>query len=143
MLEEFIEKILLLEGKENEVLKEITEKEDTQRFLIDVLQEQLYNTGADGNGKSLGDYAPFTIAKKKRKGDPYDRITLLDTGAFYDSYFITPYLGGFIVDADDEKDDTRLFFKYGDDILKPNAETLEKIGKFYEKKIYEYIQQLL
>ena len=67
MLEDYIEKILALEGKENQILKEITEQEDTQKFLIDILQEQLYNTGADGNGKSLGDYAPFTIAKKKKK----------------------------------------------------------------------------
>ena len=68
------------------ILFEITNEKDTQDFLIDTLQDQLFTTGEDGDGVSLGNYSPITIKIKKRKGQPTDRITLKDTGAFYDSY---------------------------------------------------------
>ena len=51
------------------------------------------------------------------------------------------FKGGFIIDADGEKEDSNLFDRYGDDILKPDQETLEEIGEFYKIKIYEYIQE--
>ena len=132
-----------LEGKEDDIIQEITEEQETQDFLINLLQDQLFTTGEDGNGVSLGDYSPVTIAIKKRKGQPTDRITLKDTGEFYKSYFIVAYTGGFVVDADDLKDDgtstTRLFNQYGDDVLKPNIETIQKINEYYVEKIIEYI----
>lgn len=49
-------------------------------------QDQLYNKGIDSNNDSLGNYAPFTIREKQRKGQPSDRVTLKDTGAFYKSF---------------------------------------------------------
>jgi len=132
-----------LEGKEDDIIKEITEEQETQDFLINLLQDQLFTTGEDGNGVSLGDYSPVTIEIKKRKGQPTDRITLKDTGEFYKSYFIVAYVGGFVVDADDLKDDgtskTRLFNQYGDDVLKPNIETIQLINEYYVEKIIEYI----
>ena len=39
------------------VLEEITNKDETQKFLIDTLQDQLFATGEDGNGVSLGEYS--------------------------------------------------------------------------------------
>jgi hypothetical protein len=138
---EILENIISFEGKEDEILEEITNQSDTQEFLIKVLQDQLFETGADGNGDSLGKYSFFTIQIKKAKGQPTDRITLVDTGDFYDSYFIDAFKGGFIVDANGEKDDTNLFEKYGNDILKPDDETLEEIGEFYKAKLYEYLEK--
>ena len=138
---EFLESILALEGKEDEILEEITNQSDTQEFLIKVLQDQLFETGADGNGDSLGKYSFLTVQIKKTKGQPTDRITLVDTGDFYESYFIDAFKGGFIIDANGEKDDTNLFEKYGDDILKPDEETLEEISDFYKIKLYEYLEK--
>ena len=120
------------------VLEEITNKDETQKFLIDTLQDQLFATGEDGNGVSLGEYSPVTVRIKRAKGDPTDRITLLDTGAFYESYFITPFKGGFFIDADGKKESTNLFVRYGDDILKPNQESLILISDYYESALIEY-----
>lgn len=138
---EILENIVSFEGKGDEIIEEITNQPETQEFLIKVLQEQLFETGADGNGETLGKYSFLTVQIKRAKGQPTDRITLVDTGEFYHSYFIDAFRGGFIIDADGQKDDTNLFDKYGDDILKPDEETLEEIGEFYKIKIYEYIQE--
>lgn len=138
---EFLQNILELEGKLDEIIEEITEEKETQDFLIKVLQDQLFETGADGNGESLGKYSFFTAQIKRAKGQPTDRITLVDTGDFYESYFIDAFRGGFIIDADGEKEDSNLFDRYGDDILKPDEETLEEIAEFYEMKLYEYLEK--
>ena len=124
----------LIKSFENidEIILQITEEPETQKFLIDVIQDQLYNTGQDGNGQSLGEYSPVTVQIKRRKGDPVDRITLVDTGEFYDSWTIDPFLGGFIIDGDGQKSPSdNLFVTYGDDIQKPNDETLTLIAEYY------------
>ena len=73
------------------IIFDITKEKETQDFLIDVLQDQLFTTGEDGNGLSLGEYSPITVKIKQSKGQPTDRITLKDTGAFYNSYEIDPF----------------------------------------------------
>jgi len=135
----------LIKSFENidEIILQITEEPETQKFLIDVIQDQLYNTGQDGNGQSLGEYSPVTVQIKRRKGDPVDRITLVDTGEFYDSWTIDPFLGGFIIDGDGQKSPSdNLFVTYGDDIQKPNDETLTLIAEYYETKLFEYFTTL-
>ena len=48
-------------------------------------EEQMYlGINADGNAITP-DYAKATINYKKRTGQPYDRVTLKDSGDFYDS----------------------------------------------------------
>ena len=59
----------------DEILFQITKEQETQDFLIEVLQDQLFTTGEDGDGVSLGDYSPVTIKIKRAKGQPTDRIT--------------------------------------------------------------------
>ena len=127
----------------DQVILEITEEPETQKFLIKVIQDQLYSTGEDGDGVSLGDYSPVTVQIKRRKNQPTDRITLFDTGEFYDSWTIDPFEGGFIIDGDGQKSPSdNLFVTYGDDIQKPNDETLTLIAEFYEHKLLEYWENL-
>lgn len=141
---EFLEKFVSLEGKEDEILKTITDNEDTQKFIIQTIQDQLFNTGEDGLGNSLGTYKPFTIQYKKRKNQPFDRITLKDTGDFYSSYYVKSFLGGFIIDASRPEKDlfTNLFDRYGEDIIQPNEDSLEKIGEYYNERIIDYLESL-
>ena len=47
--------------------------------------EQLYS-GTTNKGDDIKPfYADSTIKRKRRKGQPFDRVTLKDTGDFYDS----------------------------------------------------------
>jgi len=50
-------------------------------------EEQLFGRGIDSEGNSLGEYAPFTIELKKRKGQRYDHVTLSDERDFYQGFF--------------------------------------------------------
>lgn len=52
-------------------------------------QEQLFKLGQDAKGDSLGSYAASTKRIKIRKRQPIDRVTLKDTGDFYDSITVT------------------------------------------------------
>lgn len=61
-------------------LDKIIQKND--KVFIDANKEMLYS-GIDSSGQSLGDYAPRTIEYKKKKGQPYDSITLKDEGDYY------------------------------------------------------------
>ncbi len=127
----------------DDVIFKITQEQETQKFLIESLQDQLFITGEDGNGLSLGDYSPVTVKIKRAKGQPTDRITLKDTGEFYNSYEIDPFKGGFFINADGKKKDTDLFFQYGEDILKPNEETSTLIAEYYEQRLFEYWENIL
>lgn len=52
-------------------------------------QEQLFTLGQDAKAQSLGSYAESTKRIKIRKRQPIDRVTLKDTGDFYDSITVT------------------------------------------------------
>jgi hypothetical protein len=64
----------------------VTIIETNKDKLADLQAQQLYR-GVDINEQPLtldgGGYAPFTIQEKIKKGQPYDRITWRDSGAFY------------------------------------------------------------
>ena len=62
---------------------------EAKEIALDVItDDQLFKKGIDGDGNKLPlPYAPFTISIKKALGQPTDRITLKDTGAFYDGFF--------------------------------------------------------
>lgn len=112
--------------------KEILDEElkdimlDNEDIIIGMVQEQLYNQGINGRNKFIADYAPYaprTIKNKKRKGQPYDRVTLRDTGKFYNSMKLRAVRAGFGINATDPKADD-LIEKYGSAILRLTNENL-------------------
>ena len=139
---EKLDKLISLEGKEEEIILEITEMEETQKFITETLNNQLFETGEDGDGVSLGSYANSTIEIKKRKNQPFDRVTLKDTGFFYSTYSVKPFNGGFEISADGKvSEGVDLLVKYGENILKPNIDSLILINEYYVEKIGEYIKK--
>ena len=102
--------------RSNQYLKEILNDIDAATFIIDAnANQQLYEQGVNALGVSIASYAPykpFTIAVKKQKGQPTDRVTLRDTGDFERSFHLKIGRESFIVTADDWKTD-ELMEKYG------------------------------
>lgn len=94
-------------------------------------KEQLY-AGKASDGKDIMPfYRPATIARKKKKGQPTDRVTLKDTGFFYSSLFlVTRKDGTFDIISSDVKSKW-LMQRYG-------AKILGLGGEFR----VQYIQQL-
>lgn len=86
--------------------------EQTKDQIILQQQAQLF-TGTDSDDKSIRPpYAARTITIKKRKGQPTDRVTLRDTGAFYKGIFVEVRETTFVTDSIDEKTGD-LLDKYG------------------------------
>lgn len=103
----------------NEELKYIIlENEDVIVSMI--ADSQLYEFGETGRGVRIMDYRPYapkTIKKKIRKGQPYDRVTLRDKGKFHKSFYVTAGDKGFSVLARDIKA-RYLIPRYGEAILR-------------------------
>jgi hypothetical protein len=67
-------------------------------------------------------YSDLTIELKEQKGQPSDRVTLKDTGAFWDSLTVDVNSDSFTIDATDSKTE-KLSKKYGDKIFGLTAES--------------------
>ena len=99
--------------------------EDNAEWIVDcVRNKQLYERGQNALGVSIADYQPYkplTIQLKTEKNQPTDRVTLKDTGDFYESMRVEAEQTFFEIVADDWKTE-ELKEKYGDDILGLNEE---------------------
>lgn len=85
---QFDEEIALIESWKliaTESIKEAIRKYDF--VIIDYLtNKQWFQKGQKVDGKIIKPaYSRITVSIKKRKGDPYDRVTLRDTGRLYRS----------------------------------------------------------
>lgn len=107
------------------IAKEIVR--DNDNILIDMnAQDQLFYKGVNRLGVRIDEYrpySPFTINVKIEKRQPYDRVTLKDTGEFYDSFYVETAEDRFYIKASDEKTD-RLIKRYGAEIFGLTNESL-------------------
>jgi hypothetical protein len=85
--------------------------EDTKEAIADFNAEQMFQ-GLRSDGAEINpQYSETTIAIKKEKGQPTDRVTLKDTGAFYAGIRVVVTGDNITIDSTDEKND-KLFEKY-------------------------------
>lgn len=92
-----------------------------------IAEEQLYEYGIEGRGIEIASYRPYalrTIKKKQRKGQPYNRVTLRDTGEFHRSLKVVFDDNGFYVTSTDDKAQY-LLEKYGKTIFRLTDENLK------------------
>lgn len=95
-------------------------------FIENLNRAQLF-AGKDASGADITpDYTEFTTLVKAEKNQPSDRVTLRDTGAFYESIFSDVFENAFEIKADDPKTN-ELKAKYGPDILGLTTESKEKL----------------
>jgi phage gpG-like protein len=79
-----IKKLKDLEAAINPSIQKAIQKNDA--VLIFEQTEEQFNRGEDANGMQfVPSYADSTIAYKKRKGQPTNRVTLKDEGDLYQS----------------------------------------------------------
>lgn len=117
------------------------DKEVQEEMIRINTEDQLEEEGIDSLGRKLGNYAPSTIAYKRRKGQRYDHVTLKDTGDFYNSFNIKVNVNEIIFDADDfSKYDQPLFEVWGVDVL---GLTDENMNYIKEMIVENYIKFLL
>ena len=122
---------LLVDLKENlsTYVRECIELNDN--VITDLVTEnQLYDKGIDGDGDSLGSYAPLTIQIKREKGQPTDRVTLRDERDFHNSFRVETDSIQFTIKADDWKAPVLISY-WGEKLLALTDENLEYFAREY------------
>lgn len=77
--------------------------EDTREDLIRHQQEQMF-AGQNSKGRPIKPfYSPSTIARKKKLGQPIDRVTWKDKGGFYAGVFVDVRKDTFVTGSADSK----------------------------------------
>lgn len=134
-LSEIVEQVIL--SKEDEVTSLNTDN-------------QLYR-GIDALGQSIQpEYTALTKKIKQRKGQPSDRVTLKDTGSFYDKFTLKTKKFPFEITSSDSKKD-KLVEKYGEDVFGLNDDSKDKlvikisndVSKGLKDKIHDSLRPLL
>ena len=116
---------------DEELKDEIMKHEDV--IVQMVTQEQLYEKGIEGRGTEIMSYQPYTartIRIKQKKGQPYDRVTLKDTGEFYNSLHVEFDDEGFYVTSTDDKA-KYLLARYGKTIFRLTNENFSELLRNY------------
>lgn len=120
---------------------------ELKELIIELNQDQLYDLGQDSKGNKLWSfspsmpYSPYTIKIKQAKGQPTDRLTLRDTGAFYKSFTVEVEGTSIVLDADGQKQDTNLFSQYGIDILGLNDQNMAIFLERLTNDVIFYIKE--
>jgi len=114
-----------------ERLKSVRDKLKDNTYIVTILhdyeadiadmncQQQLYEHGVNANNVSISDYAPYspvTVEYKMAMGQPYDRVTLRDTGDFHQGFKVEINPKAFSITSTDWKTQ-KLMKKYGRDIF--------------------------
>lgn len=107
-----------------------------------LVEQQLYDKGIDGNGKSLGSYTRQTIRIKVAKGQPTDRITLKDSGDFHASIEITATQQYFVISSNVGYDKW-ILRRYSRNTLKITNENLKDfLQRYFIPNLKKYVNEL-
>lgn len=77
--------------------------ENTSSTMINVQRDQLFQGVRKDSDSIVPSYAARTIKYKQKKGQPYDRVTLKDTGSFYAGIKVDVTGDKFILSSTDSK----------------------------------------
>ena len=90
--------------------------QETKETIADLNAEQM-NKGQKADGKEINpQYSQTTVEIKRKKGQPTDRVTLKDTGAFYQGIYVSVDSSRVVTESTDSKS-TGLQKKYGENIF--------------------------
>lgn len=96
-------------------------KPDNKEFIIELNTDNQLFEGVNADGVLLssigGSYSNTTIRIKQGKGQPIDRVTLKDTGEFYESFTVNITTSGIEIQANTIKDDDDLQDRWGGELL--------------------------
>ena len=130
----------------NVILFNIISKSDIQTFIKNLIRiDQLFKEGVSEENVIIGYYSPYTesLYPDKKAGTHY---TLKLTGAFYNSFTISPNETFMVIDADGDKGNGKNLFEIYNDsgnFLGLTETSMEKLQKYLIPLIVaEYGEQL-
>ena len=141
-LDELITAVENFEQQKDRILLALFKDRESLATSLNV-DRQLFKEGVDSNGVELiPPYADSTVARKKRKGDPYDHVTLRDEGDFHRS-----------IEFDYREDevafvsfDSKYFYlseKYGDAILGLTLESISLLAQNMKEDLISEARKMI
>lgn len=116
----------------HEIIQEALQDKAIQDEIIKLnTQDQLFERGENSLGIRLeevgGIYSQITINRKSQLGQPYDHITLKDTGNFYESFEVEAKTGEryATIKANSIKDGVDILDRWGVEVIGLNAENTQ------------------
>lgn len=84
-INDLLGRVMAVEENMNEIILLVVKKKED--FVLELnVEKQLYE-GLNAKGEMIRPkYRPSTIKRKKKKGHPYNRVTLKDEGDFYEGF---------------------------------------------------------
>jgi hypothetical protein len=79
---------------------------ETKETIADLNAEQLFTGKRSDGSEILPSYSDRTIAIKEQKGQPTDRVTLRDTGSFYQGIRVEVEGARIVINSTDEKNES-------------------------------------
>lgn len=132
------------------LIQEILQEPELQKEIIYFNTiDQLFEKGEDKLGRKLadvgGEYSPFTVMTKLKKGQPINRVTLKDTGDYYDSYRISAPTGAdyIIFITNPIKDGKDIEFEWGGFVVGLNRENTQWLINEVKTKLIPKIKTAL
>lgn len=124
------------QAKSDEIVDGMTpEMEDKQR-------EQMW-AGETALGNRINPpYTLYTTMIKAKKGQPTDRVTLRDTGAFYAGIFVKREGDELVFGSKDAKT-VELTEKYGEAIFGLKQEAYVPLSEEWRNRMLEWIKQMI
>lgn len=114
-LQKYLLDLYYLEKSLPEIIEDIVRKKEG--FIVGLVKNRLYQTGRDGTGNLITpSYALSTVKRKKEDNKRASFVTLRDTGAFYDGFFIELENYVLLLNSTDGKTES-LIDKYSESIL--------------------------
>lgn len=108
------------------IVQKIADSNDIKDAIIYLNTEKQLYLGKNKLGQDLesigGDYSPFTKDIKSAVGQPIDRVTLRDTGTFYESFEVHSFANYIEITANPFKDGVDLQQRWGFNIIGLNEE---------------------
>ena len=94
----------------------VLENKEWKKDVLDMERERLFS-GSNADGSEIRPpYSPVTVRIKNRKGQPTDRVTLFDTGAFQGAFTMERKGDAVLFSSSDSKTE-KLVDKYGEGIF--------------------------
>lgn len=136
----------ILKLNESDILRQILASTELQEEIIYLNTiDQLFERGEDKLGRTLesvgGGYAAYTIQLKREKGQPVDRVTLRDTGAFYESFYIVNADSYIEIIANPIKDGKDINTEWGGLVIGLQVENLQKIIDEIKVKFIQVVKR--
>ena len=131
----------LKRGGINALIQELLKR--NAQILIGLQTNGQMYAGLRSDGSEIEpSYTRLTKQIKSEKGQPYDRVTLKDTGSFYKKTFIKLDPDGFEFDSADPKRD-ELVEKYKEAIFGLTDENKAKLSRRLKAQLLNEIKQRL